>query len=136
MFHKINKKEEESKKESIILQYDDEEGRRGNDCGCIIRIENIEEILGMLEENISSLLSEGKEISMVDFSDSDINDEEALSVLRVLKKNNIKLLNVINTHTLFPEEMINVSEFKEEEYLAWSFQKKYEMRDNYQNKLK
>ena len=80
----------------IILQFDDEEGRRGSNFK--ITIESIDSELKALVRCIKDLMKQGKNVFMVDFSDSELINEELALIVPILKKHLIKYLKVLNTY--------------------------------------
>ena len=98
----------------IILQFDDEEGRRGSNFK--ITIESIDSELKALVRCIEDLMKQGKNVFMVDFSDSELINEELALIVPILKKHLIKYLKVLNTYVEPEADILDIENFDEKQY--------------------
>ena len=80
----------------VILQFDDDEGRR--DAKVIIRIDNLEKEISELANTIKITQGSGKNIVAVDFSDSDLTQECLFCILSLLKQYKIPFLDISDTY--------------------------------------
>ena len=85
-----------AKNEPIILQFDSDTRHRKYDVR--IEISKIEKEVKILEEMLNKLYLEGKTVNEVDFSHSDLVEEEVFTLANVLKKFGVKYLDISDTH--------------------------------------
>lgn len=89
----------ENHKKMVILQYDSQEKHRKLQ----IRLEigNIKKIVGMLEKKLKSLSNEKRDVYLVDFSNSDLVEDELMLVVEMVKKFGVRYVNISDTHIEF-----------------------------------
>jgi hypothetical protein len=95
------------KEGGVILQYDDDEGRRGS--GFTIEVGHVEDDIKELEKSINSCLNRGEKIVEIDFSNSDLTnkDYQLISEFLIDKKIDSNLLKVDETDVDFLKENIS-----------------------------
>lgn len=97
-FKEIFPDDQKSINSKIILQFDDDEERRG--AGATIEIGKIGNVLKELGKSIEENHKKGYQIVSIDFSNSDLVEDEVSDLLKFLKSCKIKIpyLNVSSTH--------------------------------------
>jgi hypothetical protein len=85
--------------QKVILQYDDDEGRR--EAGATIEINKIDDVIRELNTSIKTNLKKGYKIIGVDFSNTDLINEELGKIVELLLSTlkTIEYLDLSDTHT-------------------------------------
>jgi hypothetical protein len=100
------------KEGGVILQYDDDEGRRGSDF--TIHIGKIDDVLKTLDESIDNVLKQGTLVTSIDFSNSDLTNEkfERIQFFLSNKKGINPIFNLEETDVDLFKENIPVQIYK------------------------
>lgn len=98
-FREIPIEDEYSSTSKVILQYDDDEGRR--EAGSTVEIGKIKNVINDLNSSIETNIKKGNIIVGVDFSETDLINEELGKIVDLLssKLKTINYLNLSDTHT-------------------------------------
>ena len=98
-FREIPLEDEGSTTPKVILQYDDDEGRR--EVGATVEIGKIDRVIQDLKSSIEKNSKKGNKIVGVDFSETDLINEELGKIVAMLlsELKTISYLNLSDTHT-------------------------------------